>query len=741
MAASPEPAGAETLSGVLERIVYASEEDAFTIGELRPQGGGKPVTIAGKLPGVQCGETLKLSGEWTNHREHGRQFRLKSFEATLPSDVHGIRKYLGSGLIKGIGKAYATRIVDHFGVDTLRVLSEESGRLHEVPGIGRKRVRTIKAAWEEQYAARELMIFLQTYGVGTAQCVKMVKRYGAQARHILENEPYRVAREMPGIGFRTADQVARNLGFKTDSPARIEAGTLFALQTLEDEGHTAAPREWLVEHAAKLLAVPPELEAERVASLLQARIPPLLETKALIAVGVNGDELQLPLQHAREERIAASVTRLLEVESGLPPIKVERAIEWAQEQAGFAFAEAQAEGVRAALTSKVSILTGGPGTGKTTILRALVDILKAKKVEVVLASPTGRAAQRMASAARAHAQTIHRLLAYSAEEGRFTVDEARPLAAGFVIVDEASMLDSALASALLRAVPSRAHLLLVGDTDQLPSVGPGNVLFDLIESRRVAVTRLTSIFRQREQSSIVTLAHDILHGAATPPGSAKRPEDLDPRHDLHFLHAPDAAECAEAVVALCAEWIPQHYRTVDPVHDVQVLAPLHKGVAGIQNLGTRLQERLNPEGPALRTPFTTYRVGDKVIQTRNDYDKGVFNGDVGRIERLTEGGGLLARIDGREVEYARGELYQLQLAYALSVHKAQGSEYPVVVLPLVKAHFLMLRRNLLYTGLTRAKRKVFFVGDPAAYAMAVHNAEAGERRTDLVRKLRTPLDV
>ncbi|MBM3852637.1 MAG: ATP-dependent RecD-like DNA helicase [Verrucomicrobia bacterium] len=772
--AAPAPPPA-TLSGVIERIIFRNEENHYTIAELRPDSpspapaGSKPrpepVTVVGPLPGVECGETLHLTGEWTRHAQHGAQFRLATFRSELPSSVYGIRKYLGSGLVPGIGRIYAEKIVDAFGTATLRVLSEESGRLREIRGIGRKRAAAIKQAWDAKRTERELYIFLQTYGVTPAQCVKLVGHFGADARRILSTEPYRAAREIEGIGFKTADRIALNLGFANDAPPRLDAGLIYALETLQEEGHTAFPEEALVAHTAALLETREALVAARVGALLEKHA--ILRHPADAAAAPARPEfprpaaeraalLQLPSNDRAEQKIADAVYRLTRVPSGLPPIKVAAAVQWAEQRAGFAFDELQRAAVRAALSHKLSILTGGPGTGKTTCLRALVDILKAKQVRLHLAAPTGRAAQRLAESTGGFASTIHRLLHYDAAAGGFVANEHSPLTTDFLVIDEASMLDSRLAAALFQAVPSRAHLLLVGDTDQLPSVGAGTVLKDLIAAGapaapgdpaaafRIPTTRLAVIHRQQKQSQIVISAHAINSGDPLLPPTVPDVASAAAWGDLTLIVAPDPEECARRIIQLCTEYIPRHWKWFHPIDDVQVLAPMHKGVAGVANLNLRLQEALN--GPAsrgagahrhsLRTASGEYRPGDKVIQLRNNYDKNLFNGDIGTVAGVDpEGGTLEADFDGERHSFTRSELGDLALAYAISIHKSQGSEYPVVIVPLLKAHFMMLQRNLLYTAITRGRKKVFLVGDPAAYAMAVRNSESKLRVTHLQEKI------
>jgi exodeoxyribonuclease V alpha subunit len=737
-------ANSDTLTGVLERIIFFNEENHYTIAEFRAENSDARVSIVGPLPGVQCGETLHLRGTWGKHAQHGDQFKIDSFRSELPSSVYGIRKYLGSGLVEGIGKVYANKIVDVFGTDTFRVLSEDSGKLRDVPGIGKKRAAAIKKAWDDQRAFRELYIFLQTYGVTTGQCVKLVGKYGGEAKRILTTEPYKVAREIDGIGFKTADRIAINLGYANDAPPRLDAGILFAMETLQEEGHTAVREADLVDHAAPLL--------ETDSKFIEARLKALVETRALVRHAPAGVEnplpgsalVQLPVLDRAEQKIAATVLRLGKVGSGLPPIKADAAVQWAEQKAGFEFAGQQRAALKNALVSKISILTGGPGTGKTTILRALVEILKAKKVRVHLAAPTGRAAQRLAETTGGFASTIHRLLKYDPAKGGFVANEHQPLATDFLIVDEASMLDTRLAAALLQAVPSRAHLLLVGDTDQLPSVGAGNVLKDLIASASESpastgfpVTRLNVIYRQKGQSQIVTTAHAINAGDPSLPPAVNDVAAAQAWSDLTFIVAESAEDTVRKVIQLCTEFIPAHYRWFNPIHDVQILAPMHKGAAGVGNLNLQLQSALNAAVPrGLRGPSGEYRPGDKVIQLRNNYDKNLFNGDIGAITAADpEAGTLNADFDGTSHVFDRGDLGSLALAYAISIHKSQGSEYPVVIVPLLKAHFMMLQRNLLYTAITRGKKKVFIVGEPAAYAMAVRNSEAKTRSTHLREKI------
>ncbi|MGE9290459.1 MAG: SF1B family DNA helicase RecD2, partial [Puniceicoccales bacterium] len=610
--------------------------------------------------------------------------------------------------IPGIGKTYAAKIVDHFGEETLDVISTKSVRLREVPGIGKERARKIKEGWEEHRAFRSVMIFLQTYGVSAAKCLRLVKRYGESTEKILRANPYRLADEIDGIGFRTADQIAVNLGLPSDGPDRIMAALAYSLQAAAEEGHTALVRGDLLARSSEILGLP----GDSVEPVLQRA----LKEERLLSVE-SETLIQRPDLSGAEARLAKALLRLVWAQSTLPGVRVDKAVEWAEAKAGFDFAPEQAEALRTALKGRLTILTGGPGTGKTTILSALVAILHAKKVRVGLASPTGRAAQRMSETTGAPAKTIHRLLEHDHGTGGFVYHEKKTLPLDFLIVDEVSMLDVRLAASLFAAVPPGASVLLVGDADQLPSVGPGDVLRNLIESERFPVVRLERVFRQGGGSHIVDLAYQILGGnPAFPYAKGKTP--TRPEHDgeVQWVLGEDPAACLDRVLRLI-DYIPRAMPGVDPVRDIQVICPLHKGTIGVANLNERIKERLNPRRPDEGGLFS---VRDKVIQTRNNYDLGIYNGDLGIVTRTDLGDGAL-EIDfsGNRVTVDKGHLGDLSLAYAITVHKSQGSEYPILILPLMKQHFLLLRRNLVYTALTRGKRAVFFVGDPDAYAMAV----------------------
>ena len=723
----PERTAKENIVGVLEKIVYSNEENHYLVGHLSIEGEKtRSITIAGNLPGVQCGETLELSGNWKTHPKFGLQFTVAEFRSKLPASTYGIRKYLGSGLVKGIGKTYANKIVDHFGEDTLEVISTESKRLREIPGIGAMRAKAIKQAWEEQQVHREVMIFLQTYGISVSQCIRLVKKYGSQTVNVLRDDPFVLAREVDGIGFATADKIAHNLGIPSNSQKRIRAGIFNGLFEITGEGHTCISYEQLLTKTIELL----ELDEKEI----QPQLLELINSRELEFH--EHQFLQLRTHAVQENLIARTIHGILTTPSALPPIKEEIAVDWFEEKNNFDLAPEQRQSILEALKSKVSIITGGPGTGKTTLLRGIVAILKAKKVRVTLASPTGRAAKRLSEATGGFAQTIHRLLGYDAAKGGFTANESSPLHTDFVIVDESSMLDTYLASCLFRAIPYPAHLLLVGDTDQLPSIGAGNVLADLIGSTYVPVTRLHYIYRQGKGSRISAVAHSILENKVDPGKIVDGVNEIEAEDEIAFIRAETPEDVVSKIVSLLTRRMP----SILPsryIREAQLLAPMHRGVAGTQNLNQIMQETLNPNGRELRSGMEQLREGDRIIQTRNNYDKAVFNGDIGTIVSIDHENMLIkADFDGSLVEYERGEFNEFQLAYAISIHKSQGSEYPVVIVPLLKQHFIMLERNLLYTGITRGKERVYLIGQVDAYAMAVRNRKTRERLTYLIPQMR-----
>lgn len=754
----------ENLKGVVERIIYFNEENAYCVAELTPQKSKQKVPILGVLPGVQCGETVQLNGEWTEHPKHGPQFKVHSFKSELPATIYGIKKYLGSGLVAGIGKSYANKIVDHFGAQTIDIINSESARLTEIPGIGQSRAQSIKKAWEEQVAVRDTMLFLQTYGVTPSQCLKLVKKYGLNTKRILQDQPYKIAEDIERIGFKTADQIALNLGFPTNSNERIEAGILHSVSKIQEDGHTIALLPRLIEQCALLLGLKPDCIQSRVDHLIKEQ-----KLYGLQAFDKNnhllGLAVQKPIYTFLEKKIAETLHLNFNGPSNLPDIKLESALEWAEKKAGFEFGSSQKSAVRTALSNKLSVITGGPGTGKTTILKAIVDILIAKKSPVILTSPTGRAAQRLSEATRHSASTIHRLLKYEPSTRGFFHHKENPLKCDCIIIDEASMIDTQLTASLFEAIPATSHIVLVGDSDQLPSVGPGNILSDLIESPFSKVVRLDTIFRQAKESKIISTAHNILKGVSEPYKTASSFHHLNPEEDFNFIEAEAPEKIVQAIVYLTKEYLPKKEH-LDSIKDIQVLSPMHKGSAGIQALNEVLQNNLNHSELAEKRlksknhyksakqtffrektkrplPFeivygnSNFRIGDKVIQTVNNYDKNIFNGDLGIIEAISADSATISiQFNDQLIEYKKNELSEIQLAYTLSIHKSQGSEYPVVIVPLLKQHFIMLQRNLLYTAITRAKKKLFLIGSVEAYSMSVKNNKTDVRRTNQIEQLK-----
>lgn len=719
-----------TLEGTLERITYQSAEDGYTVARLSPTGRKQPVTVVGTLLGVRPGEILRLEGDWQEHREHGRQFVAQSFRSLMPATLDGIQRYLGSGLIKGIGPGTAKKITATFGAATLDVIDRTPERLNEVPGLGRKKAALITAAWREQQHIKEVMLFLQDVSLPTALAVRIYKQYGNAAIQVVRDEPYRLADEVYGIGFLTADQIAASLGMPTADPRRIAAGLRHTLSTASNDGHCFLPAAELIRRAARLLHV----REEQTQAILAE--PSLVGELEFAGSATDQDAVYLKPLAMAETGVAAAIMRLLRAPSRMAPFY--RQARWdhvfahLDTRRGISLAEGQRDAVRMALTQKVGLLTGGPGTGKTTCLHTIVQLARARGHRVLCASPTGRAAKRLSEATGAEAKTIHRLLEYTpGGTGSFRRNADWPLECDLLVVDEVSMLDVLLANHLLKAIPLEAHLLLVGDPDQLPSVGPGRVLGDLIESGVIAQVRLEQIFRQAEGSGIAENARRINRGELP---------QLRELADCFFFPSPDPQACAERIVELVTERIPTRFG-FDPLRAIQVLAPTHKGAAGVTNLNQLLQAALNPPDPTRAEKSmgsTIFRVGDRVIQQRNNYELDVFNGDIGVVAAINLTDQLLTiRFeDGRAVAYDYGMLDELALAYALSIHKSQGGEYPAVVVPLLQQHSVMLQRNLLYTAVTRARSLVVLVGDRRAIATAVANAEAQQRYTNLAERLR-----
>ncbi|GIV88078.1 MAG: ATP-dependent RecD-like DNA helicase [Chloroflexus sp.] len=720
------------LDGILERITFQSESDGYTVARLRPTGKHNTITIVGKLLGVRPGEHLILEGEWRDHPIHGRQFSVQSYRSYLPATIDGIRRYLGSGLIKGVGPAMAKRITETFGKYTLDVLDREPERLSEVPGLGRKKAALIAEAWREQQRIKDLMLLLQDFGLPTGIAVRIYKHYGDDALSIVQHEPYRLADEVDGVGFRTADTIAAGLGIARDDPRRIAAGLRYALGQASNAGHCYLPRLELIERAAALLTV----SQAQVVTVLDILLVNNLLWRDTVVTATDPDlqPIYLPPLAFAEIGVANAIRRFLAQRTALAEryasSRWEKVFAHLAERRGLRLSPLQQQAVRTALTTPVMLLTGGPGTGKTTSLRALVILLLARGYRPLLAAPTGRAARRLSEATGVEARTIHRLLEYGAD-GSFRRNAEYPLECDLLVIDEASMLDVVLANQLLKAVQPDTHLLIVGDADQLPSVGPGRVLGDLIDSGIVPRIHLDAIFRQAAGSGIAANARRINDGLLP---------DWGGHDDFYFFAAETPERCAELVVELVVERIPRRFG-YDPRRDIQVLSPTHKGVAGVAALNTALQAALNPPRPGVAEYHrgdTIFRVGDRVIQQRNDYERDVYNGDTGEIITIdaTAPTVVVRFEDGRAIRYSGLDLDDLTLAYALSVHKSQGSEYPVVVLPLLLQHQPLLQRNLLYTAVTRARQLVVIVGDRRAVAAAVAAAEIERRYTGLSVRLR-----
>jgi len=716
--------GRTALEGVLERIVFLNVETGFTVARLQVTRRRDLITIVGALPSPTPGETLRLKGEWVVDAKFGEQFRVKGCLSVLPSTITGIKKYLGSGLVKGIGPVMATRLVGRFGLDTLDIIGESPERLEEVDGIGPIRAGRIAQAWEEQKEIRDVMVFLQGHGVSSTYAVKIYKTYGDKAVSIVKQNPYRLALDITGIGFKTADRIAQNMGIDPGSQMRAEAGVIHVLNELVDEGHVYYPYEDLKTAAVSLLEVEDTDLDVTIAALAEQQRVVIEQVKDSKAVYLT------PL-HVAETNVAWRLMTLLESPKQLTQIDVERAIEWVQGINRIKLAEMQKEALRKAITDKVVVITGGPGTGKTTLVNSLIRILDVKGQRIVLASPTGRAAKRLSELSGREAKTIHRLLEFSPSEGGFKRNEEHLLDADLVIVDEASMIDILLMNHLLKAIPTAATLILVGDIDQLPSVGPGNVLGDIITSDRVATVRLTEIFRQARRSLIVTNAHRVNRGELP---QLKVPRGT--KTDFYFIEATEPEKAVSLIKELVHRRLPKAFQ-LDAHDDIQVMTPMHRGIAGVANLNAELQNLINPNSPGLARGGRLLRVHDKVMQIKNNYEKDTFNGDIGRVVGIdSEEQKLRVAFDGRPVDYEWSELDELVLAYAISVHKSQGSEYPAVVIALLPQHYIMLQRNLLYTAITRGKRLVVLVGSKRAIAMAVKNNRVRHRYTDLSAALR-----
>jgi exodeoxyribonuclease V alpha subunit len=723
---SAEPSTQEVLAGLIERVTFHNADNGFCVLRIKARGHRDLVTVIGHAAMVSAGEWITTSGDWTNDHAHGQQFKARFMRTSAPTSIDGIEKYLGSGMIRGIGPVYARKMVKAFGEKVFDIIEAEPDRLREVTGIGLVRAKRITDAWAEQKIVREIMVFLHSNGVGTARAVRIYKTYGSDAVQVMTENPYRLARDIRGIGFKTADAIAMKLGIEKTAMVRVRAGISYALTEAMDEGHCGLPTEELGPLAVELLEVPKEL--------VQTALDLELAEKTVIADTVGDTPcVFLGGLYCAEKVIAERILRLANGTLPWPYVDPDKALPWIEKKTGLSLAPSQVAAIRLALRSKVLVITGGPGVGKTTIVNAILRILAAKGVNLLLCAPTGRAAKRMTEATGFEAKTIHRLLEVDPKGGGFRRDGDNPLDCDLLVVDEASMVDVMLMQALVKAVPNNAALLIVGDIDQLPSVGPGQILADVIASGAVPVVRLTEVFRQAALSRIITTAHRINQGSIP---DLSRPEG---ESDFYFVQADDPETAVPRIVELVKTRIPQRFG-LDPIRDIQVLCPMNRGGVGARSLNIELQKALNPAGERKVERFGwTFAPGDKVMQIENDYDKEVYNGDIGYIDDVDpDEGELTASFDGRTVTYGFGELDTLVPAYAATIHKSQGSEYPAVVIPVMTQHYAMLQRNLLYTGVTRGKRLVVLVGQKKAVAIAVKNISGRRRWSKLNEWLGAP---
>jgi exodeoxyribonuclease V alpha subunit len=729
----PEKTG-EELEGQIERITYINDDTGYTVAKVSVPGFVSHITIVGKLLALAPGEVLQMNGVWENHPKFGRQFRVLKHTTMLPASIKGIKKYLGSGLIKGIGSVMASRIVKKFGEKTLKVIDEHIEQLARVEGIGEKRIRLIEKAWADQKEIRSVMIFLQEHGVGVIHATKIYRQYGQRSIAVVSQNPYKLATDIIGIGFQTADRIAQNLGFEKDALVRAEAGVLYVLNRLSEDGHVFYPYNLLIDRCREILEVDREKVTKAFGNIaLEGKIVIEDLNQLLDEFEPNRKAVYLTRFHVSETGIARHLTRLISSNKTIRSLNLQKAVEWVQKRIDLRLAPRQIDAIKRAISDKLLIITGGPGTGKTTIIHSVIEIYRPVGARIFLAAPTGRASKRMTEATGQPARTIHRMLEFNWQKGGFQRNENRPLEADAIILDEVSMIDTVLMYHLLKAVPSGATLIMVGDSNQLPSVGPGNVLKDVINSGSIPIIELNEVFRQARESLIIMNAHRINKG--------KVPKTRDFRGDLgdfYFIEQEDPDQALHIIMELVCKRIPQRFK-LNPVEDIQVVTPMHKGVVGTVNLNMKLQDSLNPSRVEIVRGDRSFRLKDKVMQTRNNYEKEVFNGDIGLVKSIDEKNQeVVVDYEGRAVSYDYSELDEIILAYAISVHKAQGSEYPAVVIPILPQHYLLLQRNLIYTAVTRGKQLVVMVGSKKALAAGVRNERTLKRYTYLEERLKGP---
>jgi len=723
------------LRGRIERVTYTNAETGFTVAKVNIYGNRGLVTVVGNMIEPMPGEIINMEGEWTRHPKFGEQFKIIKYNISVPASIYGIRKYLSSGFIKGIGPVTAERIVNKFGKQTLKVIEGSIDKLVEVEGIGKKRIGMIRIAWEDQKEIRNVMLFLQSYGVSSGYAIKIFKQYGDQSISVVRKNPYRLATDITGIGFITADNIGEKLGFDKNSELRAGAGILYILHQLSNKGHVYFPYELLVSKCKEMLGIDRE-----VIILTLGHIA--LENKIIIE-NINNEKeefrehfkvVYLYKFHVCERGIATGFKNLADAKKTIRQIDIGKALDWVQGQLSITLAKNQLKAIECCLKNKISVITGGPGTGKTTIINAILTILSKVKIKIMLAAPTGRAAKRILESSGYEAKTIHRMLEYSFQKGGFQKDEKNPLGCDLLIIDEASMIDTTLMYYLLKAIPLGATFILVGDVNQLPSVGPGTILKDIISSGTVPVIELDEIFRQAKESQIIVSAHKINAGILPTLESTEKKQA-----DFYFIEQENPDDVLKIILELSKERIPKHFG-FDSVDDIQVLSPMHKGIVGAENLNLELQKVLNPLKDGIVRGNKRFRTNDKVMQTKNNYDKKVFNGDLGKIIEINSTKQeVLIHFDGRNVIYNYIDLDEIILAYAVSVHKSQGSEYPAVIIPVLTQHFMLLQRNLIYTAITRGKKLVVIVGTKKALSIAVKNNKTERRYTHLKHRLRVHL--